>query len=140
MQNQVISHATARPNLPAESVEKGTTPFYTETSPLVKIASCKPEKVDQKKDYTPSTPATANASSVSLTSHVESTVITNSKIVPISVSHRDDPKKEAKVYVLLDDPSDTTFITTKAQQALGIAGVETELTLSTTSGKEVISV
>ena len=85
-------------------------------------------------------PATANASSVSLTSHVESTVITNSKIVPISVSHRDDPKKEAKVYVLLDDASDTTFITTKAQQALGIAGVETELTLSTMSGKEVISV
>ena len=145
VQNQVISHATARPNLPAESVEKGTTPFYTETSPLVKIASRKQEKVDQnkpqeQKDYASSTPATANASSVSLTSHVESTVITNSKIVPISVSHRDDPKKEAKVYVLLDDASDTTFITTKAQQALGIAGVETELTLSTMSGKEVISV
>ena len=63
------------------------------------------EKVDQnkpqEKDYSPSTPATANASSVSLTSHVESTVITNSKIVPIFVSHRDDPKKEVKVYVLL---------------------------------------
>ena len=85
-------------------------------------------------------PATANASSVSLTSHVESTVITNSKIVPISVSHLDDPKKEAKVYVMLDDASDTTFITTKAQQALGIEGVETELALSTMSGEEVISV
>ena len=103
------------------------------------------EKVDQnkpqeKKDYSPSTPATANASSVSLTSHVESTVITNSKIVPVFLSHRDYPKKEAKVYALLDDASDTTFVTTKVQQALGIEGVETELTLSTMSGKEVISV
>ena len=103
------------------------------------------EKVDQnkpqeKKDYSPSTPATANASSVSLTSHVESTVITNSKIVPVFVSHRDYPKKEAKVYALLHDASDTTFVTTKVQQALGIEGVETELTLSTMSGKEVISV
>ena len=46
VQNQVISHATARPNLHGESVEKGTTPSYTETSPLVKIASRKQEKVD----------------------------------------------------------------------------------------------
>ena len=56
------------------------------------------------------------------------------------MSHRDYPKKEAKVYALLDDASDTTFVTTKVQQALGIEGVETELTLSTMSGKEVISV
>ena len=41
-------------------------------------------KPQEKKDYSPSTLATANASSVSLTSHVESTVITNSKIVPFS--------------------------------------------------------
>ena len=60
--------------------------------------------------------------------------------MPVFVSHRDYPKKEAKVYALLDDASDTTFITTKVQQALGIEGVETELTLSTMSGKEVISV
>ena len=128
-----------------ESVEKGTTPFYTETSPLVKIASRKQEKVDQtnhkKRRTTRLVPRQQPTPLVSiLTSHVESTVITNSKIVPIFVSHRDDPKKEAKVYVLLDDASDTTFITTKAQQALGIEGVETELALSTMSGKEVISV
>ena len=55
------------------------------------------------------------------------------------MSHRDYPKKKAKVYSLPDDISDT-FITTKVQQALGIEGVETELTLSTMSGKEVISV
>ena len=145
VQNQVISHATARPNLPVESVEKGTTPFYTETSPLVKIASRKQEKVDQtnhkKRRTTRLVPRQQPTPLVPLlTSHVESTVITNSKIVPIFVSHRDDPKKEAKVYVLLDDASDTTFITTKAQQALGIEGVETELALSTMSGKEVISV
>ena len=59
--------------------------------------------------------------------------------MPVFVSHRDYPTKEAKVYALLDDVSDT-FSTTKVQQALGIEGVETELTLSTMSGKEVISV
>lgn len=59
-------------------------------------------------ESTPSTSATAKASSVSLTSHVQSAVITNSKLVPFYVSHQDHPKKEIKVYALLDDASDTT--------------------------------
>ncbi|KAK2548194.1 hypothetical protein P5673_031658 [Acropora cervicornis] len=91
-------------------------------------------------ESTPSTSANANASSISLTSHVESAVITNSKLVPVYVSHRDHPKKEMKDYPLLDDASDTTFVTTKIQEVLGLKGVETELTLSTMSGKEFISV
>lgn len=45
-----------------------------------------------------------------------------------------------KVYALLDDASDTIFVTTKVQEVLGLKGVDTKLTLSTMSGKEVISV
>ena len=41
------------------------------------------------------------------------------------MSHCDNPKKEVKVYVLLDDASDTT--------SLGIEGVGTELTPNTMS-------
>ena len=100
-------------------------------------------KTKENRDRQPNTgipAATANASSVSLTSLSESVVITNWKIVPVFVSHRDHPEKEAKVYALLDNASDTTFVTSKVQQALGIEGMQTELTLSTMSGKEVISV
>ena len=98
------------------------------------------DKTQEKRDSLPDTPATTNASSVFLTSHIESAGFTNSKIVPVFVSHHDHPKKEVKVIALLDDASDTTFVTTKVQQALGIKGIETELTFSTMLGKEVISV
>ena len=78
-------------------------------------------------ESTPSTSATANASSVSLTSDVESAVITKSKLVPFYVSHQDHPKKEMKVYPLLDDASDTTFVTTKVQEVLDLKGVDNEI-------------
>ena len=84
--------------------------------------------------------ATANASSVSLTSHGELTAITSSKIVPVFVSHRDYPGKEVKVYALFDDASDTTFVTNQVKEELGFPGVETNLSLSTMHGRRVISV
>ena len=62
---------------------------------------------------------------VSLKPHLVSPVIIpNLKIVPAFVSHRDLPEKEAKVYTLLDNASDTTFVTTKVQQALTIEGIQ----------------
>ena len=45
-----------------------------------------------------------------------------------------------KVYALLDDASDTTFLTEAVQGELGIKGVETSLSLSTMLGREVIKV
>ena len=53
--------------------------------------------------------------------------------------HKDNPDKEVKVYALLDDASDTTFVTTQVQHELGI-GVETSLNLSTMLGRETLSV
>ena len=97
------------------------------------------DRTQGRGESTPSTSAKANASGVSLTSHVESAV-TNSKLVPVYVSHRDHPKKEMKDYALLDDASNTTFVTTKIQEVLALEGVDTKLMLSTMSGKEFISV
>ena len=59
----------------------------------------------------PNTSATANASSVSLTSHVESAVIIKSKFTPAYVSHQDHFEKKMKVFALLHDASNATFIT-----------------------------
>ncbi|KAK3704924.1 hypothetical protein QZH41_016749 [Actinostola sp. cb2023] len=87
--------------------------------------------------------ANSNASSsVSLNSVDDQAqvVITNSKIVPVILYHKDNPQKELKVYSLLDDASDTTFITDKVQQELGIEGIDTRLSLSTMLGREVIKV
>ena len=132
---------TVRLDLPAENAARNATPFYTKTSPQVKISSLNQEKrLIKTKHKKKGTARLTSRPSVSLTSHIESAVITNSKIVPVFVSHHNHPEKEAKVYALLDDASDTTFVTTKVQQALGIKGIETELTLSTMFGKEVISV
>ena len=56
------------------------------------------------------------------------------------MSHRDYPGKEVKVYALLDDASDTTFVTNQVKKELGVPGVETNLSLSTMHGRRVISV
>ena len=65
-------------------------------------------------------------------------IITNSKIIPVILYHKDNPTKEVKIYALLDDASDTTFVTEGVQQELGIKGVETRLSLSTMLGRQVI--
>ena len=44
------------------------------------------------------------------------------------------------IYALLDDSSDTTFITTNVKDKLGIPGVNSKLILSTMLGKEEIPV
>ena len=54
-----------------------------------------------------------------------------SAIVPVYVSHCDDPSKEILVYALLDTQSDTTFILEKTCTELGVKGTEVKLSLST---------
>ena len=56
------------------------------------------------------------------------------------MSHGDYPGKEIKVFALLDDASDTTFVTNQVKEELGVPGVETNLSLSTMHGRRVISV
>lgn len=54
-----------------------------------------------------------------------------SMIVPVFVSHCDDPNNERLVYALLDTQSDTTFILEETCSALGVKGTEVKLSLST---------
>lgn len=55
----------------------------------------------------------------------------NSMIVPVWLSHRNNSSNKQLVYALLDDQSDTTFITDTTLNHLGVSGPETNLLLST---------
>ena len=78
---------------------------------------------------------------VAHSSAVESaSVITNCRIVQVILFHKDNTEKAIKVYALLDDASDTTFVTTQVQRELGIKGVQTSLDLTTMLGRQRIAV
>ncbi|XP_078347357.1 uncharacterized protein LOC144632559 [Oculina patagonica] len=84
--------------------------------------------------------ASSNLINVAHSSAAEPAVITNCRIIQVILFHKENPEKEVKVYALLDDASDTTFVTTQVQRKLGIEGVETSLDLSTMLGHERITV
>ncbi|XP_068716052.1 titin homolog [Montipora foliosa] len=65
---------------------------------------------------------------------------TTCRTVPVVLYHKDNPSNEVKTYALLDDASDTTFITNKLKSEIGIEGVSTSLNLSTMHGREVVPV
>ena len=52
-------------------------------------------------------------------------------ILPVILYHKDKTDIQVKTYALLDDASDTTFVTTSIKEQLGIEGIETNLNLST---------
>ena len=67
-------------------------------------------------------------------------MVTNSLIIPVYVFRKGHPELKVKVYALLDDASDTTFIKTVVKDKLGIPGVNSKLILSTMLGSEEITV
>jgi len=60
----------------------------------------------------------------------------SSLIVPVWLSHKEDPSHKLLVYTLLDDQSDTTFIAKETLCQLGVRGHQTQLLLSTMHGKD----
>ena len=62
---------------------------------------------------------------------------TTSMIVPVVVQHMDRPHVEV-IYALLDDGSDSTFVTNSALKELGLEGTEVFLKLNTIHYKESI--
>jgi len=84
--------------------------------------------------------AQSNATSIAHRTDCSPNVITTCRIVQVILHHKDNPSIEVKTYALLDDASDTTFITNKIQEELGIPGVETTLNLSTMHGRQLIKV
>ena len=67
-------------------------------------------------------------------------IVTNSLIIPVYVFCKSHSELKVKVYALLDDASDTTFIKTDVKDKLGIPEVNLKLILSTMLGSEEITV
>ena len=63
---------------------------------------------------------------------------TTSMIVPLLVHHKDRPSVEVSVYALLDDGSDSTFVTKSTLRDLGLKGTEVSLKLNTMHGENSI--
>jgi len=66
--------------------------------------------------------------------------VTTSMIVPVILHHKNNPDVKVNVYALLDDGSDTTFVTSSTLKQLGVQGPKMSLTLNTTHGRTEIPV
>ena len=60
-------------------------------------------------------------------------------ILPVWIHHKEDPERRVKVYAVLDDQSDTCFITDDAINNLGITGPAVQLELGTMHTVEKIN-
>ena len=112
-----------------------------------KLSVLQPKKKEpQKEARSESKPAPESSNSNAISAAHSSvpgnaSLITNCRItVLVDLFHKANPEKKIKVYALLDDASDTTFVTTQVQEKLGIEGVQTSLNLSTMLGREVLEV
>ena len=64
----------------------------------------------------------------------------SSMVVPVYLSHEDNPGKERLYYAMIDSQSDISFVTEGAARALGLEGKEIRLSLSTmTASNKVIN-
>ena len=54
-------------------------------------------------------------------------------ILPVYISHADNPDHEELIYAMLDQQSEITFLLDRLYERLGLTGSETELSLSTMS-------
>ena len=93
---------------------------------------------EQQQRQPPSANVSAHSNATSTAGVLSSA--TTCRIVPVVLYHKDNPSNEVKTYALLDDASDTTFITNKLKSEIGIEGVSTSIKLCTMHGREVVSV
>ena len=59
-------------------------------------------------------------------------------VLPVRVSHINNPGREQIVYAMLDTQSDSSFITEGTARALGLQGVDTRLSLSTMTASDKV--
>ena len=88
----------------------------------------------RKTETTNSTPPSEDAANVHCTKTLpwsKNQHVISSMIVPVWISHPRNPGIERLVYALLDDRSDTTFISEKTLNSLKVNGTRTPLSLST---------
>lgn len=101
------------------------------------------EKPKESLQTTPTTESVnTNAStcgSTSLNCGEESDVVT-AMFVPVILSLKEQPDTEIRVYALLDDCSDSTFVKDSVLKELGVSGTDVSLKLNTMHGQTSISV
>ena len=86
------------------------------------------------------TTKTTLASSCASICHANNhSVTTSALIVPVWLHHKDDPSREVQVYAVLDDQSDTCFVTNEVCEELGLEGPTLTLELGTMHAVENIS-
>lgn len=110
----------------------------SEQTPLSTQSSRNPQQPSQPAHAAES--AHSNAASITHSSVGTPNATITCRIVPVVLYHKDNPGKEIKTYALLDDASDTTFVTNKVKNELGVKGVDTSLYLSTMHGGKIIPV
>ena len=124
----------------------GVKPRSTECSPQPEPKLQETQQTSSRNESLGEKPPVAESASSHLISVVHSSaaesasVITNCRIIQVMLFHKDNTEKAIKVYAILDDASDTTFVTTQVQRELGIKGVQTSLDLSTMLGRQRIAV
>ena len=64
---------------------------------------------------------------------------TTSMKLPVWLYHRNKPEAAVQVYAVLDDQSDTCFITEETRKSLGLEGPEIPLELGTMHSVETVS-
>ena len=85
-------------------------------------------------DATSAVPITACASN----NNLDNTPRKSSMVLPVLISHSNNPGKEIMTYAKLDSQSDASFITDNTAKALGLCGSETRLSLSTMTASDKI--
>ena len=128
------------------TLSHGVKPKSTEICPQPDRKSQESQHPSNKNEPLSKKPPVAGSASSNLISVTHSSatefasIITNCQIIQVLLFHNDNPAKAIKVYALLDDASDTTFVTTQVQRELGIKSVESSLDLSTMLGRQRIAV
>lgn len=97
------------------------------------------EPVTPKKDEQPegsneeeTSKATRSCASVCHANNCNATINAKSAlIVPVWLHHKNNPELETQVYAVLDDQSDTCFVTNETCEKLGLTGPEVTLQLGT---------
>ena len=101
----------------------------------------KPPEVNNQRDESKEGTQVVNSHSTSLKSVSfmnHRSCSTSAMILPVYVSHENDPSSERLVYALLDSQSDTSFILERTCDSLGVSGVDVKLSLSTMYAEDKI--
>ena len=84
------------------------------------------------------TTATASATTCAVNNYHSHTPTKSSMIVPVRISHINQPDREEVIFAMLDTQSDSSFVTEETASKLGLKGRSVKLSLSTMTSRDKI--